>query len=52
MSVEDERDRTAMILAGSVALTRDSHQLSIAYDGEFSPDSERHSLWLRYGWQF
>ncbi len=52
VSIPSERDRTAMTLAGSVALTKASHTLSLAYDGEYSPDARRHSLWLRFGWQF
>ena len=41
-----------MTLAGSVALTKTSRTVSLAYDGEYSPDARRHSLWLRFGWQF
>ena len=52
VSVKSERDRTAMTLSGSVVLRQRRHSLSLAYDGEYSPDTERHSLWLRYGWQF
>lgn len=52
VSVKSERDRTAMTLAGSVVLTKARHSLSVAYDGEYSPDTDRHSVWLRYGWQF
>jgi len=52
VSVTSERDRTAMTLSGSVILRQRRHSLSLAYDGEYSPDTERHSLWLRYGWQF
>jgi len=52
VSVASERDRTALTLAGSVTLRKARHSLSLAYDGEYSPDTERHSLWLRYGWQF
>jgi len=52
VSIPSERDRTAMTLAGSVALTKASRALSLAYDGEYSPDAQRHSLWLRLDWQF
>ena len=52
VTVESQRDRTALTLAGSVTLTKLPHSLSLAYDGEYSPDTERHSLWLRYAWQF
>ncbi len=52
VSVSSERDRTALTLSGSVVLRKARHGLSLAYDGEYSPDTERHSLWLRYGWQF
>jgi len=52
VSVTSERDRTAMTLSGSVMLTKARHAVSLAYDGEYSPDTKRHSLWLRYGWEF
>lgn len=52
VSVKSERDRTAMTLSGSVMLTKTRHSLSLAYDGEYSPDTDCHSVWLRYGWQF
>ncbi|HPC96044.1 MAG TPA: autotransporter outer membrane beta-barrel domain-containing protein [Sedimentisphaerales bacterium] len=51
-SVTSERDRTAMTLSGSVVLTKNRHALAVVYDGEYSPDTERHSVWLRYAWQF
>ncbi len=41
-----------MSLSGSVVLRKTRHTVSLAYDGEYSPNSKRHSLWLRYGWQF
>lgn len=50
--VESKQDRTAMTLSGSVSLAKGRHGLSLAYDGEYSPDSQRHNVWLRYGWQF
>jgi hypothetical protein len=50
--VTSERDRTAMTLSGSVALTKARHTVSVSYDGEYASDTERHSFWLRYGWQF
>ncbi len=31
---------------------KDVHVAPLAYDGEYSPDARRHSLWLRFGWQF
>ncbi|MDI9433289.1 MAG: autotransporter outer membrane beta-barrel domain-containing protein [Planctomycetota bacterium] len=52
VSVTSQRDRTAMTLSGSVVLTKARHAVSVAYDGEYSPDARRHSVWLRYGWQF
>ncbi len=51
-AVISKRDRTAMTLSGSVTLTGDIHAISLAYDGEFSDNTDRHSVWLRYGWQF
>jgi len=50
--VKSERDRTAMTLAGSVVLSKSRRALSLAYDGEYSDDTQRHSAWLRYSWQF
>jgi hypothetical protein len=50
--VSSKRDRTALTLAGSVALAQGSHSLSVAYDGEYSSDVRRHNLWLRFGWEF
>ncbi len=50
--VRSERDRTALTLSGSVALTKARRALSLAYDGEYSDDSRRHSLWLRFSWLF
>jgi hypothetical protein len=41
-----------MTLSGSVALTKSRHSVSVSYDGEYSPDAERHSFWFRYGRQF
>ncbi len=41
-----------MTLSGSVTLTRTPHALSLAYDGEFSPDAQRHNIWLRFSWLF
>ncbi|MEN6425084.1 MAG: hypothetical protein ABFE13_06965 [Phycisphaerales bacterium] len=52
VDVKSERDRTAMTLSGSVTLTRTPHALSLAYDGEYSPDTQRHNVWLRYSWLF
>jgi len=50
--VRSEQDRTAVTLSGSLTLTEDEHALSLAYDGEYSPDFQRHNLWLRYSWLF
>jgi hypothetical protein len=50
--VRSEQDRTAMTLSSSLTLTGDEHALSLAYDGEYSPDAQRHNLWLRYSWLF
>lgn len=50
--VRSEQDRTAMTLSGSVTLTRTQHALSLAYDGEYSPDAQRHNIWLRFSWLF
>jgi hypothetical protein len=52
VSIKSKRDRTAMTLSGSVRLTKGRQAVSLAYDGEYSPDTERHSIWLRYAWQF
>ncbi|MEN6575124.1 MAG: hypothetical protein ABFD90_02185 [Phycisphaerales bacterium] len=52
VDVKSERERTAMTLSGSVTLTRTPHALSLAYDGEYSPDTQRHNVWLRYSWLF
>ncbi len=52
VSVTSQRDRTAMTLSGSMVLTKNRHALSVVYDGEYSPDARRHSVWLRYAWQF
>ncbi len=50
--VRSEQDRTALTLSGSLLLTRTPHALSLAYDGDYSPDVQRHSFWLRYSWLF
>jgi hypothetical protein len=50
--VRSEQDRTAITLSGSLTLTGDEQALSLAYDGEYSPDAQRHNLWLRYSWLF
>jgi hypothetical protein len=50
--VRSERDRTAMTAAGSIILTQGRRSLSLAYNGEFAPDTKRHNFWLRYSWQF
>ncbi len=50
--VPSERDRTAMTLSASVVLSRNQRAVSLAYDGEYSDDAQRHSAWLRYTWQF
>ncbi len=50
--VKSERDRTAITTSGSVVLSKGSRALSVAYDGEYSSDTDRHSFWLRYSWTF
>ena len=50
--VKSEQDRTALTLSGSLLLTRTPHAVSLAYDGEYAPDAQRHSVWLRYSWLF
>jgi len=50
--VTSERERTAMTLSGSMTLTKNPHALSLAYDGEYSPDAQRHNVWLRFSWLF
>lgn len=50
--VKSAQDRTAMTLGGSLTLTRMPHAVSLAYDGDYSPDAERHSIWLRYSYLF
>jgi hypothetical protein len=50
--VESEQDRTALTLSGAVTLTRAPHALSLSYDGDYSPNLHRHSVWLRYTWLF
>ncbi|MBN1505975.1 MAG: autotransporter domain-containing protein [Sedimentisphaerales bacterium] len=50
--VEASRDRTAMTASGSLVLGKAPHALSVAYDGSYSPDTQRHSVWLRYSYQF
>jgi hypothetical protein len=50
--VRSEQDRTALTLSGALTLTRAPHAFSLAYDGDYSPDVQRHSLWLRYTWLF
>jgi hypothetical protein len=50
--VKSDRERTAMTLSGSVVMKKAQHTVSLAYDGEYSSDTQRHSFWLRYGWQF
>ncbi len=50
--VGSEQDRTALTLSGSVVLSKNKRALSLAYDGEYSEDTQRHSAWLRYTWQF
>jgi hypothetical protein len=46
--VESEQNRTVLTLSGALTLTRTPHALSLAYDGDYSPDLQRHSVWLRY----
>ncbi len=50
--VRSERDRTAVTTSGSIVLSQGSQALSLAYDGEYSSDTDRHSFWLRYAWTF
>ncbi len=50
--VTSEQDRTAIMLSGSLVLTKTPHAVSLAYDGDYSPDAQRHSIWLRYSWLF
>jgi len=50
--VESEQDRTALLLSGLLVLTKTPHAVSLAYDGDYSPDAQRHSIWLRYSWLF
>jgi len=50
--VKSEQDRTALTPSGSLTLSRTEHALSLAYDGEYSPDAQRHNVWLRYSWLF
>ncbi len=50
--VESECDRTALTLSGSLTLTRVPHAVSLAYDGDYAPDTQRHSFWLRYSLLF
>jgi len=50
--VKSEQDRTAMTLSGSLVVTKTRHALSLAYGGDYSPDTQRHSVWLRYSWLF
>jgi len=50
--VKSEQDRTAITLSGSLTLTRIRHAVSLAYDGDYSPDAQQHSIWLRYSWLF
>ncbi len=50
--VRSDRDRTALVLSGSVTLARARQALSLAYDGEYANDSRRHSVWLRLSWSF
>ncbi|MEN6334214.1 MAG: autotransporter outer membrane beta-barrel domain-containing protein [Phycisphaerales bacterium] len=50
--VKSQSDRTAMTLTGSLTLARSRHALSLAYDGEYSPDAQRHNVWLRCSWLF
>jgi hypothetical protein len=35
-----------------VVLRKNKRALSLAYDGEYSEDTQRHTGWLRYTWQF
>ena len=50
--VESEQDRTAVTLSGSLVLTKTPHAISLAYDGDYSANAQRHSIWLRYSWLF
>ncbi len=50
--VKSEQDRTAITLSGSLTLARTPHAVSLAYDGDYSPDAQQHSIWLRYSWLF
>jgi hypothetical protein len=50
--VESEQDRTAMTVSASLVLTRAPHAVSLAYDGDYSPNAQRHSVWLRYSCLF
>jgi outer membrane autotransporter protein len=50
--VKSEQDRTALTLSGSLTLTKAPHALSLSYDGDYFPDVQRHSVWLRYTWLF
>lgn len=50
--VKSEQDRTAIMLSGSLVMSKTRHAISLAYDGDYSPDAQRHSIWLRYSWLF
>jgi hypothetical protein len=41
-----------MTLSASLVLTRTPHAVSLAYDGDYSPNTQRHSIWLRYSCLF
>ncbi len=50
--VTSQRDRTALTLSGSLVVNEDKRAVSLAYDGEYADDSQRHSVWLRLSWLF
>jgi hypothetical protein len=52
VQVECEQDETAITLAGGLVLRRLWITMTLAYDGEFSSDVQRHDVWMRFKWQF
>ncbi|HNS22131.1 MAG TPA: autotransporter outer membrane beta-barrel domain-containing protein [Sedimentisphaerales bacterium] len=50
--VESDQDETAVALAGSLVLRRSRSTLTLAYDGEYSSDVQRHDVWMRFKWLF
>lgn len=50
--VECEQDETAITLASGLVLRRSWITMTLAYDGEFSSDVQRHDVWMRFKWQF